>query len=488
MNRVKIILTFAKKHHFWVLCIGIVVVGIMLWLGSAAALSSKYDRRKSTLDSKFNSLTAICGVPNHPNQRVIDKTSEAITALKEQVLTSWEHVYEKQKKENPVPNVLEQEFIEAFESLEPGDELDVKHRETYQNFIELHIPTLFKEVDVVRPKSAGTEPLVPGAGLGAGDPLTGLAGGADKSDDAEVVEMTGTVVWDEADRVRLMDRFRWDQTPDTLQVLLAQEDLWVYEALVRIIKSTNEGYTINREAPVKQIDALEIAEDAVESWERSKNTVLRLGAAEDKASSPAGSGAAADDPGAEGEATNLVAGRYVKEDGTPLNAGEAHPYAEYRIMPISMKLVMNQMKIPQLLTECANSSMPIEVRRLRLCPNAVGAVLDLGRLLAAEKGATRAGVSETIWTEAPSGGNLSATLSAAGEAETGPMDLPVEIQGFIYIYNPPDRDKLGTGTAAEKPAEGTATEPAAADPAAAPAAGAPSSGPAGSGQPAPAGG
>ena len=488
MDRVKIILVLAKKHHFWVLCIGIVVVAIMLWLGSAAALSSKYDRRKSLLDGKFNSLTAICGQPNHPNQVVIDKTSEAITALKEQVLTSWEHVYEKQKKENPVPDVLEQEFIEAFESLEAGDELDVKHRETYHNFIELHIPTLFKEVDIVRPKSAGAEPLVPGAGLGAGDPLAGLPGRAVKPDDAEV-EMTGTVVWDEADRVRLMDRFRWQQTPKTLQVLLAQEDLWVYEALVRIIKSTNEGYTTNREAPVKQINALEIAQDAVESWERSKNTVLRLGAAEvGAAEATISPGGAATKTAAEGEATNLVAGRYVKEDGTPLKAGEAYPYAEYRIMPISMKLVMNQMKIPQLLTECANSSMPIEVRRLRLWPNAGGAVLDLGRLLAAETGAVRGGVPDAIWTDAPSGGNLPTTLSAAGGAETGPMDLPVEIQGFIYIYNPPDRDKLGTGTAAEKPAEGTATEPAAEDPAAAPAAGTPPSGPAGSGQPAAAGG
>ena len=35
--------------------------------------------------------------------------------------------------------------------------------------------------------------------------------------------------------------------------------------------------------------------------------------------------------------------------------------------------------------------------------------------------------------------------------------MPVEIYGVIYIYNPPDREKLGTGAAsAEKPAEAAA--------------------------------
>jgi hypothetical protein len=53
----------------------------------------------------------------------------------------------------------------------------------------------------------------------------------------------------------------------------------------------------------------------------------------------------------------------------------------------------------------------------------------------------------------------------------------VELYGVIYIYNPPDREKLGTGTAsAEKPGEAAATEapaatpPAQAAPAASPAA------------------
>lgn len=33
-----------------------------------------------------------------------------------------------------------------------------------------------------------------------------------------------------------------------------------------------------------------------------------------------------------------------------------------------------------------------------------------------------------------------------------PFDVPVEIHAVINIYNPPDREKLGTGSAADKEA------------------------------------
>ena len=47
--------------------------------------------------------------------------------------------------------------------------------------------------------------------------------------------------------------------------------------------------------------------------------------------------------------------------------------------------------------------------------------------------------------------------TATDKQESGTFDVPVEIYGVIYIYNPPDREKLGTGAAsAEKPAEAAA--------------------------------
>ena len=43
--------------------------------------------------------------------------------------------------------------------------------------------------------------------------------------------------------------------------------------------------------------------------------------------------------------------------------------------------------------------------------------------------------------------------------EANPNDIPVEIVGVIYIYNPPDLAKLGTGAASEKAEEAATGEP-----------------------------
>ena len=58
-------------------------------------------------------------------------------------------------------------------------------------------------------------------------------------------------------------------------------------------------------------------------------------------------------------------------------------------------------------------------------------------------------------------GRRGAVRALDAPTEAGINDLPVEIYGVIYIYNPPDRKKLGTGAASqEKPVDAaTAGEP-----------------------------
>jgi hypothetical protein len=117
--------------------------------------------------------------------------------------------------------------------------------------------------------------------------------------------------------------------------------------------------------------------------------------------------------------------------------------------------------------------MPIEVRRVRILKSK-GSTIDLQSSASVQGGGTTGappmpgGMMGSAWPKAggtpPKTGGT--TSRPAGEKEElGQFDMPVQIQGVIYIYNPPDREKLGTGTAsAEKPAE-TAT-PAAPEPAA----------------------
>ena len=76
--------------------------------------------------------------------------------------------------------------------------------------------------------------------------------------------------WDDTDRGQVLGHFDWPETPSTFQVVMAQEDLWVYEALLRVIKKANEGATTQANAAIKKIEALEIGQDAAKMWNDPK--------------------------------------------------------------------------------------------------------------------------------------------------------------------------------------------------------------------------
>jgi hypothetical protein len=164
-----------------------------------------------------------------------------------------------------------------------------------------------------------------------------------------------------------------------------------------------------------------------------------------------------------------LTGRYVDDKGQPTDDPSKH-YDEFRMMPIDIRVVIEQEAIPKLLAECANSNMPIDVRMLRFTVQEPPPPLDV------ESGATAAAPGA-----APAGGHggggpalrpgpAAGAAATGGEAEEDGRDtnfppVTLEVQGIIYIYNPP--------ITAAKPAEGggpvgVAPEPGPAKPPAAP--------------------
>jgi hypothetical protein len=428
MDQLKVVLEAIKKHHFWVLNGLIVVVTLTLWALATSELAGSYRQRATKLDGSFAAMTGICGQPAHPNQNVVDEVKKRTTDLKWNVLESWQKLYDEQKANNVLPDALTADFKNAFENLEPGAELDNWHREEYQNFIQDHFADLFQsKLDVVRDAPR----------------VDGQSGGSDQT------EKIGLVEWVEADRARIVEQFKWPRTPTTQEVVDAQEDLWVYEALASIIKKTNEPETRRNLVPIKRIDTIQIGKGVVEEGTQVATSTTQPG-----------------------ERTSRQPGRYVDDAGSPLSpSGEPpvypHPYAEFKMMPIRMKLVMDPTKIPKLLAQCANSSMPVEVRRVRFRPGESGAPVS-GQPQGAAGGASWASSANAL-RRGPRGPAVAGTEQSVFH----PQDAPVEIRGIICIYNPPDVEKLGTGKAAEQ----RATESPAAAPASTPAPTAPQTSP-----------
>jgi hypothetical protein len=470
MDQFKKYLAIAIKYHFWIICVVMLLTALICWWSAAASLATQFTTRKSKLEQAFMSVRV---QPNHPNQKVIDKIHEQQDALKKTVYVAWEALYAEQKKNNPLPPVLSDDFKQRFENLKPKEDLETRLREHYQSFIKNYLPTLQTLIDARRPaggnvraaadnkdaRGRGAERKAAIAPTGRPGNPAPAGGAADGSAEQAEQELVGTVDWNSTDYDALVHQFEWpSETPSTLAILMAQEDLWVYEALARVVRRTNEGATGHANAAVKRINALEIGQNANKAWKAAQNMIVSI------AAPPGGGGTGVAAPGGPGggsanEARNrqqLMADRYVDDKGKPLPYTPDYPYAkhpcnEFKRMPIHLNFVMDQRRLPKLLIECANSTMPIEIQLIRISKSASSGGGENAATGPAAHGSGSA---------APKGGDEGSDLSSGDDRE-------IEMFGVIYIYNPPpDRPKPAGGALADNPANPAAALPA---PAAAPA-------------------
>ena len=142
--------------------------------------------------------------------------------------------------------------------------------------------------------------------------------------------------------------------------------------------------------------------------------------------------------------------RYVDQEGKPLAASAAPPFDEFNRMPICLRLIVDQRRIPEILVNCANCAMPIEVLWVRVNPGATRP-FEIGAYAAGAMAGGAASASAEMSGE-------SAAISAApvmGDAESAPVQLggsllgaygtesvPIEIYGWITLFNVVEPEKI----------------------------------------------
>jgi hypothetical protein len=488
MDKLKIFLAVVKKQQFWVLCGVMLLTTLICWWLSTNSLDNQYKQRVTSINGDFSGAQL---QPNQPNPTWVAAIGERNTQLKNQVFNAWQILYEEQREKNPFPTkVLGEGFEKQFNSLKlPQGKLDSIYREKYQTYLLTdYLPELLKIIDVRRsPEDKDIKGAVGGAVAPAPDAATPMPRGArdrmgqilNRSDDKDLI---GIVDWEPTSFDKVAAHFSWTEAPSTLEVVLAQEDLWVYEALLRVIQSVNKKANANTQAnaAVKRINALEIGKDTRDAWRTAQESVFKLGrsnAAGMSPNTPPPTMAPPTDPmgGAPVDRQaerDLFTDRYVDDKGQALAVEAAeYPYVkpvppEFKMMPIHLNLVMDQRHLPQLLVECANSNMPIEVKRIRVL-KATFEAFDIeggpapktpGQRPMPGRGGPKGPMK--FKPAAPGAGLGGGPGTTNLGIELGDFDVPVEIFAVIYIYNPPDKEKLGIAAAA-----GTATgspDPAAA--------------------------
>jgi hypothetical protein len=517
VDKIKPILQAIVKYRFWIVCGVVTPLLAGGWYTTTAHLQDVTNEGKGRIDRSYTTADSVFQKPNHPNDFSLNGMDQSVAKLTDDVFNAWGHMYDKQTEILVWPENLTEEFIEQVEHLRPIEtlphptppklEIRPQYRELYRDYIQEELPKLAGIIGAKwSPASRG------GGGGGSGSMAMGgfgYGGGGDEGSAGgnmgggqAAQEVDYIVDWESSDQSSLQNsRFDWsrlpEKTPRTLDILYAQEDLWVLRALMKIIAATNYDATGNYNATIKEISFINIGKTVGASAGHVARVVPGgASGGGDYASMSLGMGGGGGDNyadmmsqmmGMTGDMSGDFAGvtavitpdpadeRYVDHDFQPVSAtnlrealtsGSRDPANAYLVvakrMPIRMSLVMDQRRVHRLITACGNSDLMVEVRQVR-----VNKTSESGAVGGMTEGYGDSGdvMDMSGMMEAYGGSGEGGLLGGAMEEEKVTFDIPVEIFGMVYIYNPMDTDKLGIEMveAGENPLE-AGVDPAGPDP------------------------
>ncbi|MEZ6113619.1 MAG: hypothetical protein R3C99_21800 [Pirellulaceae bacterium] len=526
MEQLKPILAGIKKHHFWILSTLVVLMAIGVWFMVTGKLKKDTESQVTLVKGQFSSINSLKNERPLPNDASHQQMDQVIAQTTRSLYEAWESLYSQQRDVLVWSPELTDEFVAAVDPLrpiekavpynagstpptDPKDEIAPRFRELYQNYVENLFPHL---AEIVQAKwtakrdagGAGGMGSMPGYGSygeGGGDPYAGAAmpGGAGVTGAQPlVVEKPPVVNWSTQNQSEIINtHFNWKQKPSTLEVLYAQETLWVLEAILRIIARTNGDIDARYQAAIKDIEQIQLGRPA--TGKRGQITSLMPmgmgngmipgeGSYSSEGMMPSSEGMMSQEgsyspeggmpgmpgmPGAGGAAAirDPAEGRYVDEKYEMLTAERLRgaiasdsidpsnaPIVVAKRMPVLLRLTMDQRKLSRFLAECGNAELPLEVRQVRVNPKAGGSAMGgmgggmgipgmgggSGMIPGAGMGEGSYGSSEgSAMPGYGQSGYGSGDASARVVSSSSPYDVPVEISGIVYIYNPVSIEKLG---------------------------------------------
>jgi type II/III secretion system protein/uncharacterized protein DUF1573 len=294
---------------------------------------------------------------------------------------AWTMAYKEQRSQNAWPPPLSRQFHDGIKRLGPDASLPSSLREEYHKFIRAHAPQIDRIIDRRRPIAAEEPATAKGNENDAENASQQLMGGYGAGLGMQTGRhaMEGIVEWNNADYARAQAGFYWAARPSTIQVRLAQEDLWCYEAILRSIAKTNKdaGATSYDDAPIKRIERMEIGRPAAIAMASLRPKVasqayfgkaygLTEWIARQAIEEPTGVEAFEQVHSSGGGTKEQIAerlqmSRYVDLAGTPLAAG-LQPYPEFKLLPVRLVVDIDQTQLPGFLARLAAGTMPVDVK------------------------------------------------------------------------------------------------------------------------------
>jgi hypothetical protein len=526
-KKIEFDLALVKKYIFWACVpIGIILPAVVIYLASSS-VGQKIESRKKELTNQKDTVGRIASDRQHPNENTINEIKDGTEALRGTILAAWSILEKDQRKDNKWEGLSDR----ATREISGKKFLDELTGTTRNNYMEFARPKLEALVYMVDPRV----PIIERRG-NRQDPF-GLSG-LRRSSSEEKVEnpegtdavaeedyddygeeryggssrrgsneqrMKGTVVWDKPEPLGLLN---WTRQPKSFEVWFAQEDIWVYQALLSVVKESNKGATTPSSAVVKQIDSMligQLASPKLAEQSTSKiNSTMMMGSMDDedgrgRRGSPGGysrdsgygdeggTGLVSDDL----EMVKMATGRYVDAEGLPILDVQTALAAPFRRMPVYLSFIVDQQRIYEILANCANCAMPIDVVGVRVSTGSTrsgsgsrsgfdfkadnvnsgsgGGYSGRGDSGYSSRGGSRGVLgssqeSKSMLTLEDIEGKGLQGRGQGKDDQFGRGAIPIEIFGWINIYSPPDKDKLQVAPPATETADGDAIAGDAASP------------------------
>jgi len=471
------------KHHFWILLGFLPLVVLPMVFLARGKLAAEIDSARGQIETRLAAVRSVAGIQPHPNDEWSISIDKATKRVKAETFDEWEKLWKSQAPLRVWPESLGPDFLQRIAALKPGGKLPRPLLERYQNGVRAIVRTL--------PKRMGAdEMMLEGAAGGSGQPLGLPAGlpqgplepGMLRGRPGAPEKPMALVQWNPADQARLYSTFNWEKPPSTTQMLLAQEELWVYGVLADAIARVNKASTGAYNAAIPFVEQLAVGYPAAEDNPGAAAGGRILVPAAAAQANPMGEFAPPDaslmeggdaaavvrpphtrftgggawgmgaggmmaspmpDPSLGGEAAPDATASpddmlrnwiYVDFTGKPLMAADlsTSPDAQLvHLVPFVIRAVVDERKLDALLVDLASAPVPIDVRQVRVNPGAAGA------------GFGGSGMGMPPMGSRGDFDGLGLPGGAGAQPGSRPNDVTVEMRGTVALATLPDRQVLG---------------------------------------------
>lgn len=457
MDQLKEFLGLFRRQHFWFILPVLLIMSSVGWYLASGNIQEEVTTNVSAISGYHAKATQVQnhdeGGLGHPNEEWHEAMAEFIAARRKNVEDAWRKKWDRQSSILVWPQDAfgprSASVVKVVETMRPIETANISELgpvalNDYKEYVQKQLPKIAEKIDSVWDPD-GTLTDATGARRNADSGNAEMAAGFDKP----IV-----VTWNPESQKFIQASFDWGAGyPSTIEVLYAQEDLWILNALAEIIKKTNGTARTQATAAVKEIVSIKYGK-----YVNRNGTVIRpepppseSNGAEDDLMAPGSLDPDVDVDVAEPDAVDgatqkqphLAAGRYVDENFRKINSIEElkSKLDIAKRIPVQLRVRIDQRYLNRLLAACANSRLTYEVRQVRLNP-------PDPPTFGAEGFAALGQTTITAPTTFGDFGNLAQTsVTVIAPEEVDRLDRVVELWGIVYIFNPVDPQLLNGGDA-----------------------------------------